>query len=493
MNQHWVRFTVGSLLNPICIIASFLITNYLGMYYTISTNVISFSKEFFPVYVFCGMGALLAQIILAYMISRAISSKVTLAQVLEAFLHAQYPFIVFIFIAPCFLFNIEGNIMGFLYIPIFLLLSAISGVVFLRTYYKKIARLIENGEVHKGGSKGIGYVLLVFLTMSLYSIYQFGFNTHLVNYMGWRTDIPQYAVSQAVKAIKDQNSEAFAQYVDIDSFLESTEFAEKALLKAEILQAVEQGRLLTSDGERMRIGEWIMAKRNARREVGTFTQIPVVDSFTFSNKGDAAKATAKFNSNINGDGISVSVDLQKRNGRYIIVSGSDFNVLLNKINEYHKALEAFPYLANKEIVQPVITVNLLEFSASLPKSGFLEDSYWVENKGEMKSTFEVLPVNITVEVGNTTDKQINHISIVIVYRDAQTNQVVAIANAFTYGGKEPMQPKGKRKVTFVSLVSPVLVNAVERGNAKVAEIYPAKVFYDDGQSLDLLKAQSPKL
>ncbi|XER09138.1 hypothetical protein SRRS_47610 [Sporomusa rhizae] len=493
MNQHWVRFAVWSLLNPICIIASFAITNYLGMYYTISPNVISFAKEFFPVYVFSGMCALVVQIILACVISRAISPQATIARVLEAFLYAQYPFIVFVFIAPCLFSNIEGNIMGFLYIPIFLVLSAISGVVSLRIYYKKITRLTESEEFHKGGFKGVGYVLLAFLIISLFSIYQFGFNTHLVKYMGWRTDIPQYAVSQAIKAIKERNSEVFAQYVDIDSFLVSTEMADKALVKAEILNAVEQGRLLTGDGERMRIGEWVLAKRNARREVGTFTQIPVVDSFAFSNKGDVTKMTVKFNSDINGDGISVPVVLQKRNGRYIIASGSDFRALLNKINDYHKALEAFPYLANEDIAQSAITVNLQDFSASLPKSGSLVDSYWVENKGEMKSTFEVLPVNITAEVNNTTNIQLNRVNIVAVYRDTRTNQVLAVASGYMYGGKELIQPNEKRNITFVSLVSPVLVDAVASGKAKVAEIYPSKAFSDDGQNLDLLKVQSPKL
>jgi hypothetical protein len=227
MIRQCLKFMLSSLLNPICIIVSFLTTNYFGMYHTVSTNVISLSKEFYSVYVFMGMIALLVQIIFAYVVSRTVSPRATTSKVLEAFLYAQYPFIVMIFIAPNFLSDIEGNIMGFIYIPIFLLLSAISGVFSLPIYVKKITKIIESEESPNGGIKGVSCALVVVLIISLFSIYRFGSNTALVSYMGWRTDIPQYAVSQTIKSLKDKNPDTFTQYVDIDSFLQSTDVQRK--------------------------------------------------------------------------------------------------------------------------------------------------------------------------------------------------------------------------------------------------------------------------
>lgn len=493
MIQQCLKFTLWSLLNPICIFVSFYFTNYLGMYYTVSTNVISFSKEFFSVYVFMGMIALLAQIIFAYAVSRTISPQATPAKVLEVFLFAQYPFIVMIFIVPSLLSDIEGNIIGFIYFPIILLLSAISGVFSLFIYFKKIARIIEREESPNSGIKGVGCALVVVLIISLSSIYRFGSNTHLVSYMGWRTDIPHYAVSQTIKALKNRNPDAFTQYVDIDSFLQSTDATEKALLKAEILNAVEQGRFLTSDGERIRIGEWVMAEQKAKRGVGTFTQVPVVDSFTFSNKGNLPKATANFYSDVIGDNMSVSFELQERNGKYKISSGADFNVLVDKIKKHRKALEEFPYLANKDVIQSTLTVNLLDFSASLPEGGSLENFYWVKWEGQMKSTFPSLFVNISAEVGNNTNKRLSQIVIAVVYRDKQTNQVLAVDNVVGFIDKEPMKPQETRHVIFKSSVNPILAVAVKSGKAKVAEVYPAKASYNDGQTLELLKVQIPKL
>lgn len=491
MIQQCLKFTLWSLFNPICIIGSFSITNYLGMYYTVSTNVISLSKEFFSVYVFIGMIALLVQIIFAYSISRISSPRVTPTKVLEAFFVAQYPFIVMIFIAPFLFSNIEGNVMGLIFIPIFLLLAAISGVFSLRTYFKKIARIIESRESPEGGIRGVVCALVVVFIISLFSIYRFGFNTHLVNYMGWRTDIPQYAVSQAIKALKDRDPDAFTQYVDLDSFLQSED---SGILKAEILNAVEQGCLFDSGEERIRVGEWVMAEQKATRGVGSFTQLPITDSFVFSNKGNLSKATAIFYSDANGDKMSVSFELQEKNGEYRIICGADFNVVVDKIKKYRKALEVFPYLANKDVIQSTLTVKLLDFSASLPKGGSLEDSEWVVWEGQAKSTSFLLPVNISAEVGNNTNKRLSGIAVAVVYRDKQTNQVLNVDNAVASIKKEPMKPQEIRQVTFNGRgVSPILVVALTSVKAKVAEVYPVKAFYDDGQVLELLKVQIPKL
>lgn len=492
MIRQCLKFTLWSLLNPICIIVSFFTTNYLGMYHTVSTNVTSVSKEFYSVYLFMGMIALLVQIIFAYVVSKTLSPRAKISRVLEAFLYAQYPFIVMIFIAPNFLSNVEGNIMGFIYIPIFLLLSTISGVFSLPIYVKKITKFIESEESPNGGIKGVSCALAVVLIISLFSIYRFGFNTALVSYMGWRTDIPQYAVSQTIKSLKDKNPDAFIQYVDIDSFLQSTDATEKELLKAEILNAVEQGSFLTNDGERIRIGEWVMAEQNSRRSFGTFKQDPIANSVTFSNKGNLPKATANFYSDVTGDNISVPFEFQERNGKYKIISGADFDVL-DKIKKHRKALEEFPYFANKNVIQSTLTLNLLDFSASLPQGGTLENSYWVKWEGQAKSTIALLPVNISTEVGNNTDKRLSRIDIAVVYRDKQTNQVLAVNNVVALLDKEPMKPQEIRQVTFISRVNPILAVAINSGKAKVAEVYPAKVYYDDEQALELLKVQIPKL
>jgi hypothetical protein len=241
------------------------------------------------------------------------------------------------------------------------------------------------------------------------------------------------------------------------------------------------------------MGEWVMAEQNSRRSFGTFKQESIVDSITFSNKGNLPKATANFYSDAIGDNISVSFEFQERNGKYKIISGADFNVLVDKIKKHRKALEKFPYLANENVIQSTITVNLLDFSVSLPKGGTLENSYWAKWEEQAKSTIALLPVNISAEVGNNTDKRLSRIGIGVVYRDIQTNQVIAVDNVVAFIDKTPMSPQETRQVIFNSNVNPILAVAVNSGKAKIAEVYPAKAYYDDGQTLELLKVQIPKL
>ncbi|WP_110954995.1 hypothetical protein [Anaerosinus massiliensis] len=490
MIQQCLKFTSWSLFNPICIFCSFAMTNYLGMFRSVETNSVSFSREFFSVYVFIGMIALLVQIIFAYAISRILSSRVTPSKVLEAFFVAQYPFIVMILLEPIIFSTIEGNIMGLICIPIFLLLTILSGPFSLRIYYIKITKSIASGEEREGGMKGIVFALVVALIFSLFSIYRFGFNTHLVNYMTWRPDIPQYAISQAMKSLKNREPDAFAQYVDLDSFYQS-EDAE--ILKAELLNAVAEGRFFDHGEERIRVGEWVMAKLEAKRGVGSFPQLPIVDSFIFSNEGNLLKATAEFYSDANGHVLQVPFELHEKNGKYRIVCGADFNAVIDKIQKYRKALDAFPDLANQEGIQSILTIKVTNFLAIVPEDGAVENSNWVVRDGKAKSTSFYLPVKITAAVGNNTNEELRAIDVAVVYRDKQTNQVIYVDSISASIKKDPVKSQEIRHVTFEDSVNPVLAVAIKSGKAKVAEVYPIKVFYDGGRALELLKVQIPKL
>lgn len=489
-----LEFIAWSLLNPICIIASFIATNYLGMYKSVSTNVIMLSREFISVYVLIGMIALVGQSILVYMMTRLISKHATMTKVFEVFLSAQYPFIVLIFITFALLTQVEGNIMGFLYIPIFLFLGLVSGIFVLHIYLKKIHGFIEPQQSSWTAIKRVCGIVAVTLAVSLYSIYFFGFNTHLASAMvGWRTDIPQYSVVQVIKAIRNRDPDVFAQYVDIDSFLEPE--VDKVLLKAEIIDAVKQGRFLTDNGQRLKLGEWVIQDREVRRGIGTFKQVPIIDFWEICPKGDLWQATADFCSEVNGVSVRVTFALEKRNGIYKITNGSDANALksvIKKVKEYYRALEEFPLLVNESDTLSTLSIKVTNILAELPQAGALENFSWVERDGGAKQKTAFLPVKVSAELRNNTDKPLTRIALTVVYRDIQTNRVLYVDDAFVFIGKEPLQPYEKRQFTLSSDVRPTLLLAIKEGRVKVAELYPLRVFYDDKHSSELLKVKIPR-
>ena len=489
MNLQWLKFIVWSLLNPICIISSFCTTNYLGMYHSVGSNAVAFSFEFFPVYLFIGMLTLLAQLVFLCILAPGIK----LADVCEAFLLSQQPFIIMFIVASGLLVGVEGNVMGFIVVPLFIVLSGVSGVISIGRYLNEITRIKERKEASAGSIKEIGYAVVLTLIMALFSICQYGMYTHLVNYMEWRTDIPQYAVTQAMRAIKDRNPDAFMEYVDLDSVLELAQNVEGAPTKAEILKAIEQGQLLTSDGERLKVGEWVMAKQNAKRNVGTFEQEPMVESCTFSNKDNLVKAEAIFYSIANGKKIRVVFELQKADGKYKITGGADFRELVEEIKKYHEDLEAFPGAANTNATQSIVVVNLLGVAAELPQAGSLEESDWIERSRGSTSESYYLPVKISAEVSNHLDKKWIKMILSVVFRDVQTNRVLAVSNARADADKEPMQPQEKRQFVFHGSARPYLLLALKEGKAKVAEVYPARVQYEDKQYLEIINVELPEI
>lgn len=464
MNLQWVQFTIWSLLNPICITASFITTNSLGMYVKAS-HAESLSMEFFPVYIFIGMLALTVQAIMAYAISR-IFSKVTPAKVFEAFLSAQYPFVVMVLFVPAFISIGEWNVMGFIVGPLFLIISLITGGISCSRYFTKLRELIKNDESPSFDSKGIGGVVAVSLVLTLLSLWQFGSQTHLITHMGWRTDLPQYTVSKVIQAIKDKNSMAFTEYVDLDSLLSIAypEIVDKTPLKTEILNDIENGKFLISDNEGLRFGEWVMNMQGASKEVDTSAQIPVNNFVTFTNSSTLPKATVNFRSAINGEQVSLSFGLQKKNGRYKIVGIDDFD----KVKNYRSDLESFPSMVEKNLNQSVIFVKLINFSATSNS------------------------IELSLEVENNSQKPLIQANIAVVFRDAQTGEVIGVSTSTLFSKEKPIQPREKRQVSLnASNNNPILTPSVRSGRVKVAEVYPLRVFYEDRQYIDFLKIKFP--
>ncbi|WP_199883977.1 hypothetical protein [Anaerosinus massiliensis] len=186
-------------------------------------------------------------------------------------------------------------------------------------------------------------------------------------------------------------------------------------------------------------------------------------------------------------------ELHEENGKYRIVCGTEFNAVIDKIQKYRKALDAFPDLANQDGIQSILTIEVIDFLANVPEDGSVENSNWVVRDGKAKSTSFYLPVKITAAVGNNTNEGLRAIDVAVVYRDKQTNQVIYVDRINASIKKDPVKSQEIRHVTFEDSVNLVLAVAIKSGKAKVAEVYPMKVVYEGGRALKLLGVQIPKL
>jgi hypothetical protein len=107
---------VYSMVNPICMAASFVVAIAGGFYVpTNHTNEFAFDMRWFPMYLSVGVIALLFQGLVAQSIAERLWWKrpVPYAKSLQAFFYAQRPFVFLVLAVPLLLTEIEGNAVVF--------------------------------------------------------------------------------------------------------------------------------------------------------------------------------------------------------------------------------------------------------------------------------------------------------------------------------------------------------------------------------------------
>jgi hypothetical protein len=116
MYRNILAFIGLSLVNPLCMLASFSACMYLGVYQRVGTAEEQFDARFFPVYLTIGMFVLLLQLFVAYGVARIVhrgGARIMMADVTRAFLFAQKPFYFFIVAVPVLMTKVEGNAVVF--------------------------------------------------------------------------------------------------------------------------------------------------------------------------------------------------------------------------------------------------------------------------------------------------------------------------------------------------------------------------------------------
>jgi hypothetical protein len=115
MYRKILAFVGLSLVNPLCMLASFIVCMGMGAYERVGAALEQFDLRFVPVYLAVGMFVLLLQLLIVYGIARTVyrGSRMTMANVTQAFLLAQRPFYFFIVAVPVLMTTIEDNAVVF--------------------------------------------------------------------------------------------------------------------------------------------------------------------------------------------------------------------------------------------------------------------------------------------------------------------------------------------------------------------------------------------
>lgn len=458
---------VWSLLNPICIISSFFACNYIGLYQTVETNTIALNPVFFPVYLLFGIIALVFQIIIAVIIGLIRSSNVSTC--ITSFFIAQRPFVVMILFSNLLIMGgIEGNIIGFIIVPLFAICSLISSAFACGKYFKEVSKdnNITSGNTQIRPYWQIGTIFLVVLIISGLVVKFQGPRSLLGEQMGWSPDTPQFAVEMTLKATKNKDPDLFARYVDIDSVLENLK-AQGGLevTKEELLNSLLRGELLTDSNSGFKYGRWIVQQRQQETGIGAFNHQTIVGPFLLVQKKSTKKtssdtvylAIAEVKATNPQDNDQVDFTLRKTDGYYRIV-GLDSSTLRNQ--QYSRRRLALVISQSDEI------------KARSKKT--IDCTVHIDDK-----TF-----NSEVTVTNKTTQLIRGMDFFVLLKDINTLEVSRDNISVDYPFKNYLQPGETRTV---SIAYPRTNNKLTSGKFAIVDILPEGLVFDSGTGLDFLE------
>ena len=252
MFWHAVAFLGFSLVNPVCMVASFVVCLDMTVYRPTGANEAQFDARFFPVYLTVGVVVQFLQVLLAYAIARwrHREGRVTLAEATDAFLFAQRPFVIFVVPLFMLLNEIEGNVVAFTAIYAFPFVVLTAGLVTAR-FFKRLKALVGEPSRRAVASLiAIAGVSAVAAVASLVVIWIYGPVNRFGDYLAWRSDTPQYAISRIAEAVRTGRVEDIERYVDLDTIL--SQFAVVGgPAKADLAAALANDRATNDAGGRL--------------------------------------------------------------------------------------------------------------------------------------------------------------------------------------------------------------------------------------------------
>lgn len=484
-------FLFLSLVNPVFMALSFFLTNYWGFLETVSTNTFRLSYELIPVYIaidFFSSAALLG--VIHYFLQK----RNRFATSLALYNKSQLVFVVF---AP-FLFllifkGIEGNIAGFLIIPLFLLLSIICIPISIVSFFRKLQQQGEELSSPSGSLRKefIGLSLAVIFS-ALISFWLQGPYTQLADVFAWREDTPQYLFQQVVASVRNKDGDAFLRYVDLDDVLyQATGDADEAeKLKEKILAGIQSGEFILAEDPGkppLQFEGWALGGINShRRGIGSFSQqIPVANiGFLYRPNNNTIKVPALFL--LNGERYTFDVTVEKRDGTLKIVGISNIGTFLeNKTKKEAELLQA----EQKLISAKNKLGNLIDFQIKSFKPIDLPDDEFsgihIAKYGHAVSIAYIGKIDVVGILSNKTDKNISGIELLGLFRDRKTNTFIG-SSLFNVNIQkiEPFNAYQEKEITFSNTYNLALNNYLAHNDCEYL-VFPVRIRFADGSSTTL--------
>jgi hypothetical protein len=464
--RQTVGFLLWSLLNPICIAASFLAFTALEIYEQTGSNTWTFDKRFFPLYLLVGAAALAIQFIIFHALysKRPPIRPRSVGNSLRVFLRAQRPFWVMLPVLLMIFGDTEGNVFGFIIFPLYFLLGTFSmtfAAARLPVAWHKVPppEATDARETFVVPSvMGLGLLL-----WTVAVVWHYGPENGFGRILAFRGNTPQYAVGRIVAAVADGDVDAFVKYVDVDRI-----FTHLASIggpdKETLLKAIAERKFF--DAHRMEIvyGEWsiptsafldcIVPKRNA---AGDFTV------------GIGASSA------LTGESFWPDGLLSRTESGYRLTDIEDWPDIEEDVKKKERFLHELPALRQKAVEE---SQGIFGFEL-LPGTSIQADDDEYGNSGWL-----VLHVRLT----NRTDSRMDRVEFAVTLKDSAIDETKFVeidcwANDFGTS----LSPGESRTVEGRVMLNQVACRSITVGRLVLGEILPIAVDYGNGKIIDLVK------
>lgn len=445
-----------SLVNPLCMVASFAVCLEMDVYGRVGANEAQFDARFFPVYLTVGIVVQLLQILLAYGIARwkHREGRTTLAEAADAFLFAERPFVIFVLLLFILLDRIEGNVVAFAGIYAFPFVILTAGLVTIR-FFKRLKTLV--GEPSRRAVTllpGLVGVSTLAIVVSLTVVWVYGPVNRFGDYLAWRSDTPQYAICKIATAVQEDCVEDIEDYVDLDAVL--SQFAVVGgPTKAQWTDALIKGRVAReSDGE-IAYNEWKVQSfgdccgRLARlcEKDGRFTAEVFVES------------------QMTGQTPSLVFAMEKIHGKYRVTRVTNMADIVQSLDEQQTQ------------AQKVLALRDEAKAKARPLVDFRLHGMRVEDDR----------LHLQFDVVNKGTVPIARVQCVVLLRRTDTGVVAMVKTMWPSFYPTQLAPGQARTAEDSEYVSSAVARSIEAKQLVVSDVFPASVEFADEHRDELVK------
>lgn len=459
MFRSALLFAGLSLVNPLCMAASFCVCMAMDVYQPRPANEAAFDARFFPVYLTVGMLVLLLQWLLVDGLARLRyrGRPVTLVKVAGPFLSSQKPFFFLVIFLPLLLGVVEGNCLAFgiIYAFPFILIAGFFTALILS---RKLRAAVEGtSEDNPAVAKGITRATAAALCVSLAVIAIYGPNNGFGEWLVWRSDTPQYAIRQVSEALQAGDLARLESYVDLDDILAQS-VAIGGPGRADLLDALASGQRAGDAQPQIRYKEWILdpLRKDYGRESGLLG--------LRKQNGDFGAVIA-IESEVTGQSFLVDFAMKSTRGRYRITSAGNLAELARSHKEEQDKIRQTVAIAEqaKAKSRALVEVHVLSVQAAGESSQF------------------------ALQVANKGDVPIGRVQCVVVVTRKDSGAAVRTEMVWPDFSPGHLAPgRAERTESWCGMPADVVAK-IESGRLVVADALPVKIEFADDRVVELVK------